>query len=122
MGYETRYSLDIEADVILKEVKGIDSNGKPASVFIRSFVDVEELKREIADQISDNYLWSDGCKWYDHQKDMRSFSRKYPEVLFILSGEGEESGDMWRAYFKNGKMQFVKAKIVFDDFNAALLS
>jgi len=121
MGYETRYSLEIKANVIQKEVKGVDANGKPASVFVCESVDVDDLKKKIANMIGYTYLWSDPCKWYNHEKDMREFSRMYPDILFILSGEGEESGDLWRAYFKNGKMQMTMAKIVYDKFDAGQL-
>ena len=122
MGYETCYSLEIESPVFRKEVKGVDAAGKPAPVFVSEYVEIEDLKNEISKSVGYQYLWNQGCKWYDHQKDMLNFSRKYPDILFILSGEGEESGDMWRAYFKNGKMQFVKAKIVYDDFDENKLS
>jgi len=39
------------------------------------------------------------------------------EEIGIISGYGEENGDIWRKYFKNGKTHFSKAKIVFDDFD-----
>lgn len=45
------------------------------------------------------------CKWYDHERDMRTFSGMYSHVLFTLDGEGEENGDVWRKYFRAGKMQ-----------------
>jgi hypothetical protein len=45
----------------------------------------------------------------------------FPTVLFTLKGEGEESGDMWFKYFKNGKMQVAMARIEFDSFNEGKL-
>lgn len=56
-------------------------------------------------------------KWYAHDKDLLAFSKKYPEWLFILGGEGEESGDMWVHYFLDGKIQKCPAKITFDEFD-----
>lgn len=48
---------------------------------------------------------------------MKVISTKYPDILFEVTGEGEETGDLWKAYFKNGKMQYCKGKVVYDDFD-----
>ena len=64
---------------------------------------------------------NDPCKWYIHEQDMKELSKIYPETTFLLEGEGEESGDIWRKYFKNGKMQVCKAKIVFPAFDESKL-
>lgn len=61
--------------------------------------------------------FEDEIKWYSHEKDMRLYSRMYPELLFKLLGEGEENGDLWVEYYKNGKMQRCKAQIVYAEFN-----
>lgn len=60
-------------------------------------------------------------KWYDHEYDMRSLSERYPGVIFTLHGAGEESGDLWRKYFLNGKMQEVPARIEYDCFDTSKL-
>jgi len=61
------------------------------------------------------------AKWYDHQKEVAELSKKFPYVLFTLHGEGEESGDIWIKYFKNGKVQICTAIIVFDEFDESKL-
>lgn len=43
------------------------------------------------------------AKWYDHDSDMLTVSKKFPQVVFKLHGEGEENGDEWVSYYKNGK-------------------
>ncbi len=59
----------------------------------------------------------DTCKWYEHEGQMAEFSKRYPEVVFELSGEGEEGQDIWKKYFKNGKVQRCPAKIAYELFD-----
>lgn len=56
-------------------------------------------------------------KWYDHEEHMKHISEQYPDKLFTLNGEGEESGDMWKKYLKNGKIQRATATITYADFD-----
>lgn len=100
MGYYTNYSLETDSQEnknIIEEFREIDGNAKYA-----------------IDANGDCQEWT---KWYDHEEDLKNFSKNYPDVIFILSGEGEESGDIWKKYFKNGKMQVAQAKISFEEFN-----
>ena len=62
------------------------------------------------------------CKWYQHEDDMKRFSKLYPHILFELSGEGEESGDIWKKYFLNGKMQTCNVKMEFEPFDESKLA
>lgn len=64
---------------------------------------------------------NDSAKWYEYEEELQEFSAKHPDVLFTLYGEGEESGDLWIRYFKNGKVQLCPAKITYDPFNESLL-
>jgi hypothetical protein len=41
--------------------------------------------------------------------------------VFELIGEGEEAGEMWKKYFKNGKLQTCKATITFDRYDESKL-
>lgn len=65
----------------------------------------EDEHREAIGELSEyrKSLWQEGVKWYGHQKDMAAYSKENPGVLFILDGDGEEAGDVWRKWFKNGK-------------------
>jgi hypothetical protein len=107
MGYNTNYKLRIieqdEKDEYLDRLGVIESKVE---------VDHEE-------QISERYdTWFDGeVKWYEWEENMREYSKEYPAVVFELSGEGDESGDIWRCYFWNGKKQYCQARIVFDEFD-----
>lgn len=120
MGYYTRYSIAIHSEPVERSrIDGIDANGNPSFVYVERKLSLEDIKYQISNECGYNTLWEESVKWYDHEKDMRDFSRKYPEVVFELSGEGEENGDIWKAYFKNGKMQRCKAIITFDSFDEA---
>lgn len=82
--------------------------------------EIEETLNEISGY-SIKFGWNDSCKWYDHEKHMKELSKIYADITFLLEGEGEESGDIWRKYFKNGKMQACKAEIVFPAFDESKL-
>jgi hypothetical protein len=65
---------------------------------------------------------ADSCKWYGNEKDMKVVSKAFPDIVFKLQGEGEEPGDMWIKYFKNGKMQKCHAKIEYDPYDESKLA
>ena len=44
-------------------------------------------------------------KWYERESDMRKVSRRHPEAVFTLRGEGEDPGDRWVEYHQNGRIQ-----------------
>lgn len=56
-------------------------------------------------------------KWYSFEEDFIKFSRLYPDIVFKISGRGEESEDIWACYFKNGLVQKEYAKIVIDPYD-----
>lgn len=60
--------------------------------------------------------------WGKEAEEMKQFSKKFPDVLFIMNCESSEDGiAIWRDYYKNGKQQHCEAKITFDDFDEAEL-
>ena len=68
------------------------------------------------------YVWEDdlalySAKWYDWAEDISKISLKYPDRMLSLEGSGEEKGDMWKAYIKNGKMQVCNAIVTFEPFD-----
>lgn len=69
----------------------------------------------LADFCSGDILGGDSMKWYGYESDMLSLSNKYPALLFSLRGEGEESGDMWKAWFRNGESLRVNAVVTYPE-------
>ena len=55
----------------------------------------------------------DMVKWYDHDQDMLAISKVFPDMVFMLHGNGEDSEDLWQAYYKNSRMEHCQAQIVF---------
>lgn len=42
--------------------------------------------------------------------------------MFKLHGDGDDSEDLWDAYFLGGRMQVCPGKIVYDDFDPGKLA
>lgn len=100
MGYYTYYSM---------EVLDINNTGYNAYEIVKYMLNEKEtfdkfyaFENELSDFIKDinvkediNYKLSldsdDECKWYSHEEEMRSLSKKFPNVLFKLHGEGDEN-------------------------------
>ena len=116
MGYLTRYTLGfLDLPEIKEEVTG-ELNGETVTILVTKSFDTKEIMKKIIDELSGS-PFGESCKWYDHEEDMKKISRMFPSVTFDLYGEGEESGDIWHKYFKNGKMQECPARIVFDEYD-----
>ncbi len=66
-------------------------------------------------RVSDYYVEEDGCavadmfcdeiKWYDHEEDCLAVSQEFPNVTIRVHGTGEEHGDQWVRFYRNGKVQ-----------------
>lgn len=53
----------------------------------------------------EDMAYNDSCKWYDFKEDMEKISKEYPNTLFTIYRSGEETSDMERVYFRNGKFE-----------------
>lgn len=92
-----------------KEMEGVNED-----ILMERLRDENEEAAYALDSYGDS---ADACKWYEHVKELKSFSSKYPGWLFTLDINGEETGDVRRVYFLNGKAQEEKARIVLEDFD-----
>lgn len=98
MGYKTRFELEI----------------------YRGDACIIECTESVIEQVGYD-PFDEEHTWRNFEEDMKKVSKLYARAVFKISGEGGESGDLWEAYFKGGKVQKCKAKIVYDDFDEALL-
>jgi len=101
MGYNTTYRL---------EYKFLAHQDRFEETMLEEMEETEYVGELINNGLID-------CKWYEHDDDMLRLSERYPMVVFTLSGEGEESGDIWKKYYCAGKVQIARAKITFDPFD-----
>jgi hypothetical protein len=102
MGYQTDFEVTFDADKATTQ---------------QVFVDLTIISGYVFDNF---YLYN--AKWYEHDRDMRELSKKYPDILFTVYGRGEESDDMWYAYYQNGKSQHCPAEIVFPEYDPEKMS
>lgn len=96
--------------------------------------DSKENQFKIAKALSQleyfSYYWKDSdpdciedvigyeeMKWYDHEEDILEISKQFPDITFCLHGEGEDRGDVWNKYFKNGRRAIYYASFVLKEFN-----
>lgn len=120
MGYYTDYTLNIYGGTSNKDGSFTTTTQLPEIV-------VKDLEQEIEKMGvfdrsgSVEYGYYSNSKWYDHDDDMLLLSKRFPEVLFCLHGEGEEQEDMWENYYYNGKLQECPAVIKYDDFDFSKL-
>lgn len=98
MGYCTNYTLTIEPRNYPEEVLFEQTSYYGA---LEDFINKEVC----------------GIKWFEHEDDLICISKKYPDLLFVLEGVGEEHPDIWKKYFKNGKSVRYSATISFPKFN-----
>lgn len=58
-------------------------------------------------------LSDDTIKWDDSDSNMKQLSAEFPDCLLILEGDGEESGDIWKAYYYRGNACMCRAVLTF---------
>lgn len=96
MGYYTRFKLetvdDNEIDPLLNDTRA-KATLKQMSGYTNSW---------------DGDRCEDEVSWYDWRDHLLKVSEDFPTVTFILSGEGDENGDIWTAYARNGDVEVFK--------------
>lgn len=122
MGYLTDYDLTWSgATGTARPCPHCDGKGMlPVDDVVQEFVNTELFLYDGTEPVADSL--QDSCKWYDHEDDMKRLSKLFPDVVFTLKGTGEEAGDVWVKYFKDGKVQVDKAEIRLAEFDPMKLA
>lgn len=100
MGYFTQFSLDWSGATDAAQDEAI-----------RQFVRTSEEAKYCLGKDAKSH--ADSGKWYNWRDDLSRWSFKFPHILFQMSGDGEDSGDIWVAYAKAGQVQHEKARLTF---------
>ena len=113
MSYYTGYSLAIKGKKITKELADniIMSLKNRGVVNYALSEDYYISKDEKSMELDGN----DIVKWYEHTHDMESISMLFPELIFCLHGEGEENGDLWNEYYHNGKSEYCRGYVQYEE-------
>jgi len=102
MGYYTDYEITIT---------GIDNANQALKIAKEYILDDFDVSDD-GTVLSANF----NTKWYMWKENSVALSLNYPRILIEIKGQGEESGDIWKARIRSGNFEIVQAKIVFDDF------
>lgn len=101
MGYITQFELDVTGfseDALAEFEEAADNHEEtPCGIHYSDFVNGETIS----------------CKWYNSKEDMIDLSKKFPELLFSVDAAGEEPGDLWRAWARNGKYKRIEPEMVW---------
>jgi hypothetical protein len=113
MGYYTSFSLTIhEGTADLEDVRLALYRVMAEEVSHNEYLFVNE---------GDQIVTGDSIKWYDHDEDCAEMSKNFPDAVFKLHGEGEDGGDLWDSYYKNGKMHICRATMTYPPYDPAKL-
>jgi len=115
MGYSTQYNIDA----------GPFESAEAAEFFeFKVSKEIDEAF-EVDIQQSHGYkhtgkyyvdLKSEDTKWYEWRADLTKVSTLFPDVTIDVEGKGEETGDIWKARFRNGDCEVVDAEFMFPPF------
>ena|ERR1035437_4084826 len=99
MGYNTSFSIKAKPKIIQ---------------------DLITSNEDAGDALNKDGTTKEEVKWYDYNKDLLKFSKKYPEEVIQLDGTGED-GELYRSYYLNGKVQDAEPEIVYPEFDKTKL-
>lgn len=56
------------------------------------------------------------AKWYNYDDNLTKLSKAFPHITINIEGKGEDDEDHWRARYRNGESESVRAVIMFPPF------
>lgn len=108
MGYYTSYAL-VLLDGEGKPIPRYEGAREEMAAKIRALAQDEDFDGETFDgEDGDLYAFlGEPCsyyaKWYEWENDLTAFSKLFPDYVFEVEADGEDSNDFQVAWFKDGK-------------------
>ena len=108
MGYYTDHSLYDVLDYETQLSIDMEDQFKALANYLNHFITPNENFDEkiighrwweILELITKSYV---NATWYNEEENMLEFSEHFPELVFILDGDGEEGDDVWQSAYHNG--------------------
>ena len=56
------------------------------------------------------------AKWYNYDENLVKLTKAFPHITVDVEGKGEDDDDHWKARYRNGESETVRAVIMFPDF------
>lgn len=118
MGYYTYHELEVVSEVGESKIREMEQYivDNELDWQLNKFNGRERLKFAV-NKYGDSDLAEEPRKWYESTEDMAKMTLAFPNILFKMHGEGEEAGDLWDCYYKNGKHQYCPGIITYESFN-----
>lgn len=114
MGYDTSYNLTVRGIKNEEEFASLKEAMSGHAEGIDSIIGYA-LDHGSYDGYEAEFSNTDCVHWYEHDDDMIAISKLFPDMTFQLSGDGENNGDIWNAYYKNGEMEYCCADCSIPD-------
>lgn len=114
--YKTKFNLSIKlpGNEVIKESKICEELHRMCHfIFWENFLYISNANKLCFDR---------PISWPEYDFIMKKISLKFPTVLFILEGDGEDKHDIWKNYYQNGQVQQCKGHIVYDEFKPELFT
>lgn len=111
MGYYTWYSIEVRGEKEMEFLTDFDGGRIEAE-----YGTLNEMFECIPGSAFDS------MKWYERQEDMVRISNEYPNTLITIDGQGEDTEDNWKEYYRNGIVEHVYAQISYAPPSERLLT
>jgi hypothetical protein len=67
------------------------------------------------------YAWHEQPATWEDLEDLKGFTKRFPEALFVLDSSGDEADLNWRAYYRDGREQLVWPQTTYAPFDESKL-